>query len=502
MRGLLSLLSAAFIAALSLNNAVAQSGSHPNVILIVADDLGIGEPGCYGGDIPTPNIDRLAAEGTRFTAGYVTAPFCAASRAALLTSRYQTRFGFEFNPIGPANSDPQIGLPPAEKTIADELRNQGYVTGLVGKWHLGGSAKYHPQRCGFDEFFGFLHEGHYYVPPPFDGHLTWLRRRALPDGSTGRWTSPDGRTIWTTHMRSFEPDYDADNPLLRSSQPVDERANLTDAFTRESVSFIRRRSQQPFFLCLAYNAVHSPMQAKDEDLAKLQHIEDVHRRLFAAMLMHLDRGIGDVLNALTETGVDRKTLVIFLSDNGGAVRELTSSNRPFRGQKGELLEGGIRVPMLMRWPGTIPAGLVDSRMVSSMDLSATALAAAGKLPPNLDGIDLAPFLKERRDEPIRQGLYWRVGDHAAYRSGDWKIHTRAREAGLAALELYNLADDPGEAQNLASARPELVRRLEAEWSLLNSKMVAPLWPGPTRRGPVSDSSRSARPPAPPRPVVP
>ena len=171
----------------------------PNILFIVADDLGYGELGCYGGkDIPTPHLDKLAAGGVRFTSGYITAPMCAASRAALVTGRYQTHFGFEFNPVGAKNSEPGIGLPLGEKTIADRLRDAGYATALVGKWHLGGTAPFHPQRRGFDEFFGFLHEGHYFVPPPWQGVTTWLRRKTLPDGSQGRWTSRG-----TRHGRGF-----------------------------------------------------------------------------------------------------------------------------------------------------------------------------------------------------------------------------------------------------------------------------------------------------------
>ncbi|MDQ3624631.1 MAG: sulfatase-like hydrolase/transferase, partial [Verrucomicrobiota bacterium] len=192
----------------------AIAAERPNIIFIVADDLGYGELGCYGGkDVPTPHLDSLARNGVRFASGYVTAPFCAASRAALLTGRYQTRFGFEFNPLGAQNAEPAIGLPVTERTLADALREGGYATALVGKWHLGGSARFHPQRRGFDEFFGFLHEGHYFVPPSWAGHVTWLRRKTLPDGSQGRWTSPDGRIVWSTHMGHFEPDYDADNPV-------------------------------------------------------------------------------------------------------------------------------------------------------------------------------------------------------------------------------------------------------------------------------------------------
>ena len=357
---------------------LAPASPRPNVIFIVADDLGYGEPACYGGrDIPTPNIDRLAAEGIRFTQGYVTASFCAPSRAALLTGRYQTRFGFEANAIGAANADPRVGLPADQRTLAQRLRDTGYATALVGKWHLGGTPAFHPHRRGFDEFFGFLHEGHYYVPPPWQGVTTWLRRPALPDGAKGRWTSPDGRVVWTTHLGSIEPDYNADNPILRGSQPEAEPSNLTDAFTREACDFIQRHSSQPFFLYLAFNAVHSPLQATDRYLDKFSHIPDVHRRIFAAMLAHLDDGIGTVLEQLHYVGLDQNTLVVFLADNGGATRELTSSNRPLRGEKGSVFEGGIRVPFIIRWPARFPAGRVIDTPVISLDLAATALAGAG-----------------------------------------------------------------------------------------------------------------------------
>jgi len=180
-----------FVAAASVAQLLAAQ-RRPNILVIIADDLGYGDLGCYGRtEIPTPHIDALAAGGARFTCGYVTAPFCAASRAALMTGRYQTRFGFEFNPIGAKNAAPGIGLPVAEKTISQRLRDSGYVTALAGKWHLGGTAPFHPQRLGFDEFFGFLHEGHYFVPPPWNEATTWLRRKTLPDGGKGRWTSAD-----------------------------------------------------------------------------------------------------------------------------------------------------------------------------------------------------------------------------------------------------------------------------------------------------------------------
>jgi arylsulfatase A-like enzyme len=471
--------------------ALACAAERPHIVIIVADDLGYGELGSYGGaGIPSPHLDRLASEGVRFTNAYVTAPFCAPSRAGLLTGRYPTRFGFEFNPVGASNADPAIGLPTGQRTLADYLRDAGYVTGLVGKWHLGGTARFHPQRRGFDEFFGFLHEGHYYVPPPWDGHTTWLRRRTLPDGSQGRWTAPDGRIVWTTHMGNFEPDYDADNPVVRGSQPVNETANLTDAFSREAEQFIARHKAQPFFLCLAYSAVHSPLQGADEYMRKFAHLSDIHRRIFAAMLAQLDDGIGRVLRRLQAEGLERQTLVVFLSDNGGATRELTSSNHPLRGEKGQFLEGGIRVPMIVRWPDRLPAGRTETRMASSLDLLPTVLAAAGAaVPQNLDGVDLLPYLTGETDGPIRQRHYWRMGGRAALREGDWKIH---RQAAHRDWELYDLANDPGETRNLAADRPEQLEKLVASYQRLDAEMAEPLWGGPTRPAPDAAQATSQK----------
>jgi arylsulfatase B len=428
----------------------APSGRTPNIVLIVADDLGYAELGCQGAaDVRTPHIDSIARHGVRFTSGYVTAPFCSPSRAGLLTGRYQQRFGHELNALGRQNRLPHVGLPTSEKTIADYLGAAGCATGAVGKWHLGGTGPYHPQRRGFGEFFGFLHEGHFYVG--------------------------DRHTKAVSLLRPNEPPYDEQNPVLRGTQPVGDFGYLTEAFTREAVAFIDRHRDRPFFLYLPYNAVHSPMQATEKDLGRFPEITDRKRRMFAAMLAALDEGVGAVLGKLGEAGLREDTLVVFLSDNGGPTAELTSSNAPLRGGKGQLYEGGVRVPFLMQWEGHLPAGIVSNRPVSSLDVLPTALAAAGVHSPDgakLDGVDLLPYLGGRNDRPPHERLYWRYGGQAALREGRWKL---VRDGDRKPWELYDLDQDIGESDDQAAQKPEVVGRLRAAWERWDSGMIQPLW---------------------------
>jgi arylsulfatase B len=274
-------------------------------------------------------------------------------------------------------------------------------------------------------------------------------------------------------MDSDEPAYDADNPLLRNSQPVNETQNLTDAFTREAIDFIGRHEHQPFFLYLAYNAVHSPMQASQEYLRRFTSTDDLHRRIFAAMLSQLDDDIGRLLDELRRRHLEEQTFVAFLSDNGGPTKELTSSNRPLRGGKGELYEGGIRTPMIIRWPGRLPAGRDEPRLASSLDLVATALATAGAEPKAaLDGVNFLPHLTTALDQPIRNEHFWRVGAMAAVRQGQWKL---IRPRAKAPWQLFDLSADISEKNNRAASMPEKVRELSALWERWNSEQIAPLW---------------------------
>lgn len=458
--------------------ALTSAADRPNIVLLFADDLGYGETGCQGNpQIPTPNIDSIAKNGVRFTNGYVTAAYCSASRAGLLTGKFGTRFGYEFNPTGHHNADPGIGLPRNETTIAELLQDAGYATGLVGKWHLGGSATANPLRHGFDEFFGFTHEGHYFVPPPYKGVTTMLRRRTLPDGTrSGRWQSQDDQLVLTAHMGHNEPAYDADNPIVRSGQPINEHDYLTDAFTREAVDFIDRHKRRPFFLYMAYNAVHSPLQARDEDMQRFAHIKDVHRRIFAGMLSRLDHSVGEILKKLGDEKLAQRTIVFFISDNGGPTRELTSSNAPLRGGKGMMYEGGIRVPFLMQWPQTVTAGSTYEKPVCSVDVLGTAAAVSGaKLPRGIDGVNLLPFVTGSDDGHPHPVLYWRQGNRTALRNGDWKLVRQPAQGKRPKWELYNLSDDWVEQNDLAQQQPEKLQALVAKWEQLNAEMAEPMW---------------------------
>ena len=430
--------------AVLLGTSLHAADTKPNILFIVGDDMGYADVGLHGcKDIPTPNLDALAASGVKFTNGYVSGPYCSPTRAGLLTGRYQQRFGHEFNPNG------SNGLPVTETTIADRLKAAGYATGLVGKWHLGNEPAMHPMERGFTEFFGFLGGAHSYF-------------------NVGG--------------------------IMRGKDQIKELDYTTDAFGREAAAFIEKHQKDPWFLYLAFNAVHTPMDATDDRLAKFAKIEDKQRRTYAAMMSAMDDAIGVVRRKLAETGQDKNTLVIFISDNGGpTMKGVTvngSVNTPLRGSKRTTLEGGIRVPFIVSWPGQITPGTNDTPVIQ-LDLTATALAIGGAdvSKAKLDGVNLLLFLqgetKPGGTSPApHDALYWRFGEQMAIRAGDYKLvrydsnvdtNTGARNQPVTAAKLYNLKDDLGETKDLAAAQPEKVKELQAKWDAWNKDNVKPLW---------------------------
>ncbi len=421
----------------------------PNIVFLVADDMGYGDVGFTGcTDIPTPNIDALAKSGVRFTNGYVSGTNCSPTRAGLLTGRYQQRFGHENNPPG---EGPLIGLPRTETTIADHLKSAGYATGLIGKWHQGAAPNFHPMRRGFSEFFGFLSGAHPYFP------------------------GPDAR-------------------IMRGTEVIKEQAYLTDAIARESVSFIRRHKTHPFFLFVSFNAVHTPMQAPDDRLKKFASIADKERRAYAAILDGMDEAIGKVVAELRANRLEENTMIVFLSDNGGPTLLGTTTNgaknNPFRGSKRTTLEGGIHVPFVMQWKGKLPANTEFKPPVIQLDLLPTALAAAG-VPTHadwkVDGVDLLPHVLGKSTKPPHESLYWRQGPQMAIRRGSWKlvrydravdepgVISNARATNVTSLKLYNLDTDPAEQKDQATSNPTKFAELLKDWESWNAQLVAPLW---------------------------
>jgi arylsulfatase A-like enzyme len=401
----------------------------PNLVLILADDLGYGELGVYGGrDIPTPNLDALARSGALFTDGYASAHNCSPSRAALLTGRYQQRFGHHHNP-----PHRRFGMPTSETTLAQVLRRRGYATGLVGKWHLGTRPEHHPLSRGFDEFFGFLDAIHRYF--------------------------------------GEEPGL----PLYRGRTVVREAQYLTRAFARESAAFVRRHAARPFFLFAAFNATHTPLQAEPAMLARFAHIADPKRRLFAAMLAHLDDAVGTIVRTLRSQGLARDTLVAFVTDNGCNTAASTCRNAPLRGGKGYLYEGGIRVPFLLSWPETIPPGRRVAHPVTARDLFPTFLAAATGAPyadARLDGVDLLPLARGATAEAPHGHLFWGAGGWGAVRKGAWKL----LDLPSTPAQLYDLRRDRAERTNLAAIHPALVDELRRARVAWGKGLVPPLWP--------------------------
>ena len=416
----------------ALSLAAAQK---PNVVVFVADDMGFADCGVYGcKDIPTPNIDALARNGVRFTHAYTSGCVCSPTRAGLMTGRYQQRFGFDANAEGkgPSRGGPRA-LDIQQVTFAQRMKELGYATALFGKWHLGSEPGYLPSQRGFDEFYGYL---------PFGlGAM-----------------APQGP------------------PIYRGTNIVERPANHMEQFCAEALSFIDRRQGQPFFLYLPFPAVHGPMVAPEPWFSRMSQVTPLNRRKYAADLAQMDDIIGRVMARLRERGLEERTLVFFFSDNGGAGG--ATSNGALRGTKWTLWDGGIHVPFIAQWKGRIPAGRVVEHPVIQIDVLPTAIAAAGAaVQPDwkLDGANLLPCLEGKTSAPPHDALYWRFGVQYAVRQGDWKlVKPHVDSAPL----LFNIVQDPGEKNNLAAARPEDAKRLQALWDAWNANNETPRWIDP------------------------
>lgn len=386
----------------------------PNIVFIVGDDCGYNEFSFQGGQIPTPRIDSIASGGVRLTQGYVSAAVCSPSRAGLLTGRYQQRFGHHGNL--PYRKLDVTGLPLSETLLPAVLKPAGYRSIAIGKWHLGWDPKFHPCERGFDDFYGFLHGSRSYVPiqkPESQNQIMLNREAAGPE--------------------RFK--------------------YITDELGERAADYIDRYKNEPFFLYLAFNATHSPQDTLPSDLEK------ANGNKVAAMTIALDRAVGNVLDALDRNQLSSNTFVVFISDNGG---ENKHDNRPLRGYKRDMHEGGIRVPFAVRWPKVIPAGGTYDQPVIAFDLFATALSIAEIDQPTdkpMDGVNLIPFLTGKSSERPHQTLFWTYGESWAVRDGDFKLVLNRGNKGEP--ELFDLASDISEKNDLADSQPTDVARLQS-----------------------------------------
>ena len=474
---------------------LAANDRPPNIILILADDLGFNDVSLYNGgaadgSLMTPNIDALAQQGVSFTNGYAANAVCAPSRASLLTGRYSTRFGFEFTPVfklGPkifswmqelepqplpvfidtalAETMPeldQLGMPSSEITIAESLKEAGYYTAHIGKWHLGNKVGMRPRDQGFDDSLhmsGTLYQ-------PWD-HPSVVSARRPEDGIDRMVAATARYRADFNNGEYFQPD-----------------GYLTDYYAKEAVKVIENNRNRPFFLYLAQWGVHNPLQATAEDYAALAHIEDHHLRVYAGMIRALDRSVGAVTAALERNGLSENTLIIFTSDNGGAgYIGFPDVNKPYRGWKLTHFEGGTHVPFAAKWPAQIQSGTVMSDPIHHVDIFHTVAAAANAEVPidrKLDGVDLMPFVKGEQNQPPHETLFWREGHQQSVLHNGWKlIRAEQRDKGPNAPQkkwLFNLSADPTEQTNLVTLETGKVAQLEDLLAVHNAEQADPAWP--------------------------
>ncbi len=437
------------IASLVLVHTALAAQTKPNIVLLFSDDAGYADFGFHGSrHFKTPNLDALAKSGVTLSQFYVTAAVCGPSRAGLLTGRYQQRFGFEENnvpgymsPNGAADED--MGLPLGLPTVADHLRKLGYRTAIFGKWHMGDADRFHPTKRGFDEFYGFRGGARDYFPLTGDSY-------------PGDSVTDAGRRI-ERGFRNFQ----------------EHTGYLTDVLADETCAFITRNKDTPFFAFVSFNAVHAPMHVDPKDKDLFPELTG-DRRKVAAMTLSLDRACGRILSHLKTLGLADNTLVVFTNDNGGPTDNNASSNHPLSGTKATHLEGGIRVPAIISWPGKLKPGSLYQPPASTLDLLPTFVQAAGGSAAeikDLDGVDLLPFLTGTNPAIPHQTLYWKKECRGTIRDGDWKLMRFPDRPA----ELYNIAEDPSEENNLADKHPDRVRDLFKKLFAWEMELERPLW---------------------------
>ncbi|MFT3725416.1 MAG: sulfatase-like hydrolase/transferase [Hyphomonadaceae bacterium] len=441
----------------------AAIAAKPNVVIILADDLGYADISTYGiKRINTPNIDRIAKSGVAFTDGYSAAPVCSPSRAGLNTGRHPDRFGFEFN-NGPAQRDIELnlGIPKDEIILAKALKGQGYHTGLIGKWHLGSNDDFYPTNRGYDEFVGFLTGATSYINPKAPGVIV-----SKPDGSEA--IPPAKRTPPNRIIEGPDKTF-IDN----------EDRYLTEYLGERAVEYIKRNaaSETPYFLFTAFNAPHDPLMTLQKYYDRFPQIQDEGLRVYASMISALDDQVGAIIDAVEASGENNNTIIYFMSDNGcAAYIKGICDCQPLRGGKLSHYEGGTRVPFLMRWPGHVEGGQVYRKVVSTMDVFTTSLTAAGGSLPNdrvFDGVDLIPYVTGKNAGIPHDQLAWRRTPNASIRKGDWKMW---KDLSGKFTYLFNLKEDPNEANNLADKEPAKLKELTDAFNQWAKDMKDPAWP--------------------------
>ena len=451
----------------------AQSVNRPNIIVIMADDLGYADVGFNGcKDIPTPNIDRLATSGARFTSAYVTAPNCGPSRAGFITGRLQSTFGWYANSDQPL--DPQQGLPANIQTVAKLMQEQGYVTGMMGKWHMGTADYQDPNVLGFSEYWGFLGGSHLYYPmddPRYHGKYLNMKKP---------WGIADSHNCL---------------PILHNREPVVWHQYLTRELTDQGINFIKKNRNKSLFLFMSYNAPHLPLEAPKETIAMFSEekmtaipgVKPKDRAIYGAMVYELDMGVGRLMKTLDQLGLTENTIVWFLSDNGGMKR--TSDNRPLRGAKWDSYEGGLRVPFVVNWPGHIKSGSVLQFPVTSLDIGATSVALAGGdlSIAGLDGSNIAGYMTGQTTKAPHQELLWRWDRKPGKKNGVCLIdgYKLIVQNGIV-VALYNLKNDLSETTDLSQTEPDRVRMMLAQWKILDQSSQPPLWKSLTKKEQMKD----------------